>query len=185
MGCHALFQGIFPVQGLNPPLLCLLRWQAGSLPLMPLGKPQLMFMGVIKCQTLSEGFPCFISFNPHNVSLSQQLSLCHLGGVETGSEIIGPGACSAGIQAVSRVPEPMLLMITMAASSADSVLTLNVPNTRLSVAHFLSESKGKGIHLEMCCKAQHFASSPSAHRLTSKFPLSNAVTGRGRQNRKK
>ena len=28
-----------PTQGLNPHLLCLLRWQAGSLPLAPPGKP--------------------------------------------------------------------------------------------------------------------------------------------------
>ena len=38
MGCHALLQGIFPTQGSNPPILRLLRWQAGSLPLMPPGK---------------------------------------------------------------------------------------------------------------------------------------------------
>ena len=28
-GCHFLLQGIFPTQGWNPRLLCLLRWQAG------------------------------------------------------------------------------------------------------------------------------------------------------------
>ena len=33
VGCPALLQGIFPTQGLNPPLLHLLHWQAGSLPL--------------------------------------------------------------------------------------------------------------------------------------------------------
>ena len=38
--CHALFQGIFPTQGLNLCLLCLLHWQAGSLPLTPSGKPK-------------------------------------------------------------------------------------------------------------------------------------------------
>ena len=27
VGCHALLQGIFPNQGLNPRLLCLLHWQ--------------------------------------------------------------------------------------------------------------------------------------------------------------
>ena len=32
VGCHALLQGIFLTQGLNPHLLCLLHWQAGSLP---------------------------------------------------------------------------------------------------------------------------------------------------------
>ena len=39
VGCHALLQGIFPTQGLNPPLLCLLHWQVGSLSLTSLGKP--------------------------------------------------------------------------------------------------------------------------------------------------
>ena len=30
VGCHALFQGIFPTQESNPCLLHLLQWQAGS-----------------------------------------------------------------------------------------------------------------------------------------------------------
>ena len=34
---HTLLQGIFPTQGLNPHLLHLLHWQAGSLPLVPPG----------------------------------------------------------------------------------------------------------------------------------------------------
>ena len=33
VGCHALLQGIFSIQGSNLHLLCLLHWQAGSLPL--------------------------------------------------------------------------------------------------------------------------------------------------------
>ena len=33
VGCHFLLQWIFPVQRLNPHLLCLLHWQACSLPL--------------------------------------------------------------------------------------------------------------------------------------------------------
>ena len=36
MGCHFLF----PTQGWNLSLLCLLHWQAGSFPLTLLGKPQ-------------------------------------------------------------------------------------------------------------------------------------------------
>ena len=40
VGWHALLQGIFPTQGSNLHLLHLLYWQAGSLPLVPLGKPQ-------------------------------------------------------------------------------------------------------------------------------------------------
>ena len=40
--CHALLQGIFPIHGLNPCLLCLLHWQVGSLPLAPPGKPNII-----------------------------------------------------------------------------------------------------------------------------------------------
>ena len=39
VGCHALLQGIFLTQGSNWHLLCLLHWQAGSLPLALPGKP--------------------------------------------------------------------------------------------------------------------------------------------------
>ena len=39
MGCHFLFQGIFPTQGWNSYLLSFLHWQAGSLPLSHLGGP--------------------------------------------------------------------------------------------------------------------------------------------------
>ena len=41
LDCHALLQGIFPTQETNPGLLHLLHWQAGSLPLAPLGNPLL------------------------------------------------------------------------------------------------------------------------------------------------
>ena len=53
VGCSFLLQGIFPTQGLNPSLLCLLRWQAGSLPLAPPGKPMSFRMSF------------FISFHEH------------------------------------------------------------------------------------------------------------------------
>ena len=36
--CNFLLQGIFPTQASNPHLLCLLHWQADSLPLAPSGK---------------------------------------------------------------------------------------------------------------------------------------------------
>ena len=35
VSCHFFLQGIFPTQGLNPHLLCLLHWQVGSLPPAP------------------------------------------------------------------------------------------------------------------------------------------------------
>ena len=49
-GCHALLQGIFLTQGLNPCVLGLLHWQVGSLPLVPPGKTLMQrvdnFLGV-------------------------------------------------------------------------------------------------------------------------------------------
>ena len=44
VGCHVLLQEIFPSQGSNPHLLCLLNWQMGSLPLAPPGKPILYIL---------------------------------------------------------------------------------------------------------------------------------------------
>ena len=41
VGCHALLQGIFPIQGSNPSLLYLLHWQVGYLPPEPPGKPNI------------------------------------------------------------------------------------------------------------------------------------------------
>ena len=40
VGCHFLLQGIFLTQGSNLHLPCLLHWQAVSLPVSHLGKPQ-------------------------------------------------------------------------------------------------------------------------------------------------
>ena len=41
MGYHFLLQGIFPTQGSNLHALCLLHWQADSLPVSHLGSPML------------------------------------------------------------------------------------------------------------------------------------------------
>ena len=52
VGWHALLQGVFPTQGLNP---LLLHWQVGTLPLAPPGKPQLQFSLVTQlCPTLCD-----------------------------------------------------------------------------------------------------------------------------------
>ena len=40
VGCRFLLQGIFQTQGSNMCLLCLLYWQADSLPLSDLGSPR-------------------------------------------------------------------------------------------------------------------------------------------------
>ena len=43
VGCHSLLQAIFLTQGSNLCLLCLLHWHAGSLPLVPPGKPMIIY----------------------------------------------------------------------------------------------------------------------------------------------
>ena len=42
VGCHALLQGIFATQGLNPRLSCLLHWQLCFLSLVLPGKPSFL-----------------------------------------------------------------------------------------------------------------------------------------------
>ena len=55
VGCHALLQGIFPTQGSNPHLLCLLHWQSGSLSSEPQRKPK--NAGVCSLPLLQGFFP--------------------------------------------------------------------------------------------------------------------------------
>ena len=64
VGCHTLLQGVFPTQGLNPCLLQVLHWQAGSLALAPPGKPHVgrgfiykIMMICITVQSYTADFP--------------------------------------------------------------------------------------------------------------------------------
>ena len=47
VGRHFLFQGTFPTQASNLSLLCLLHWQANSLPLSHLGSPGGLYTGLV------------------------------------------------------------------------------------------------------------------------------------------
>ena len=60
MGCHSLHQRTFPTQRSNPCLLCLLRWQAGSLPLVPPAKPKLLFI-VVCCCSVTQSTRLFVT----------------------------------------------------------------------------------------------------------------------------
>ena len=56
MGCHFLPQGIFPTQGSD---LCLLHWQADSLPLSHLGSPSLLNAWMHSCSSqINRPRPC-------------------------------------------------------------------------------------------------------------------------------
>ena len=57
VGFHALLQGIFPTQGLNLCLLCLLHWQAGSLPLAPPGEPSTMSLSSVQFSSVAQSCP--------------------------------------------------------------------------------------------------------------------------------
>ena len=63
VGCHALFQEIFPTQGSNLCLLCLLCWrQAGSLPLAPPGKPfSWIFLGYCGRSSVFRAIRCCVT----------------------------------------------------------------------------------------------------------------------------
>ena len=75
VGCHDFLQGIFPTHGSNLYLLCLLHWQAGSVPVAPPGKSihvhllikaivlycHLLFWAQTWCQ-------CSSTYNPATIS---------------------------------------------------------------------------------------------------------------------
>ena len=49
VGCHFLLQGIFPSQGSDTCLLCLLHWQVASVLLSHLGNPSQWVLPGVKC----------------------------------------------------------------------------------------------------------------------------------------
>ena len=57
MRCHFFLQGIFPTQGSNLCLLCVLHWQVGSLPAETLRKPMLCLVAQ-SCPTLCDPMDC-------------------------------------------------------------------------------------------------------------------------------
>ena len=62
VGCHALLQGIFPTQGSNH-VSCLLHWQAGSLPLVPPGRPKVLVMVQITKTSIIERKLVYLVYN--------------------------------------------------------------------------------------------------------------------------
>ena len=70
VGCCALLQGIFLIQGSNPQLLCLFHWQAGSLSLAPPGNPQTSYMYTY--------IPSFLSLSPPTRNMSPLNKLSNL-----------------------------------------------------------------------------------------------------------
>ena len=69
-GLPSLLQGIFPTQGLNPHLLCLLHQQAGSLSLAPPGKPNYSSVDLNN----TEIFGATLAFNIE--AQSSKMALC-------------------------------------------------------------------------------------------------------------
>ena len=63
-----LLQGIFPSQGLNPCLLCLLPWQADSLSLAPPGKPLSILKVIFRSLISLFSVPSFQAAGPPHMS---------------------------------------------------------------------------------------------------------------------
>ena len=59
VGCHAFLQGILSTQGSNLNLLCLLHWQADSLPMVPPGMLNICLLAALNLLRL---FPTFVSY---------------------------------------------------------------------------------------------------------------------------
>jgi len=129
VGFHALLWGIFPTQGLNPHLLCLLHWQAGSLPLAP---PSLII-----CASLIEPIP-FGRGISWDYTCGLQMCLVwpnSIFSVFLNSDIVGAGTCSP-------VLLPMHLLIhTGATVSAPSLLRSTSPTWLLNYINCLLGSR--------------------------------------------
>ena len=59
----AICSGIFLTQGLNPPLLWLLHWQAESLPLSHLGKPHVWVVALSFLSKMTPAVATFVSWS--------------------------------------------------------------------------------------------------------------------------
>ena len=68
VGCHFLLQGIFPTQGSNPRLLNVLRWQTGSLPLVPPGEALIQVHHLQRKSTRKKGKEASGTRTPHGPS---------------------------------------------------------------------------------------------------------------------
>ena len=65
VGCHTLLQWIFLTQDSSAHLLYLLHWQAGSLPLVPLGSPHMTICCFFCCSVTKS---CLTSCDPMDCS---------------------------------------------------------------------------------------------------------------------
>ena len=64
VGCHFLLQGIFPTQGSN---LCLLHWQADSLPLSHQGSPKRCCVLIVSDPLWTHGLCNLLSSSVHSI----------------------------------------------------------------------------------------------------------------------
>ena len=78
VGCHFLLQGIFLTQWSNMNLLCLLYWQADSLPLVTPGKPPYIYICI--CTYIYIYVYILIYWILHN-GLDGKESACNAGGL--------------------------------------------------------------------------------------------------------
>ena len=73
---HALPQGIFLTQGSNPHLLCLLHWQADSLPLVPPEKPLTGDGILVKLEEVGKGSSALLDLGSAQSRKEDKISHC-------------------------------------------------------------------------------------------------------------
>ena len=84
------FQGIFPTQGSNLHLLCLLHQQAGSLPLVLPGKPRVLVS--VSCPALDEPMDCSPVGSPvHGIFQVRLLEPCNGQPFPSSGDLPNPG----------------------------------------------------------------------------------------------
>ena len=109
VGCRALLQGIFPTQVWDPGLLCLLHWQAGSLPLAHLGSSPVPRLPVVPLPKDVGGFLC-----RHKEVFFAWRDVCQMKGNKAYSTDLSSPELGIGFQGPSRAILPTVSPLAMA-----------------------------------------------------------------------
>ena len=120
MDCHVLFQGIFLTHRSNLRLLCLLHWQAVSLPLVPPGKPSHIKV-TTKVHTTTHRLAPSTSLTSAPMLLCFSLHCSHLGLSRIG-QIVRPTSTSQPSHLLLPLPRTLLSRTDHSIASVHSLL---------------------------------------------------------------
>ena len=170
---HALFQGIFPTQQSNLCLLHLLHWQAGSLPLVPPGKPLISYMTV---QMICLNYCVFVSWGVSPFHLSCQFYVY--------------GVISLFIMLVMYLMSAQFVLIFSSVQFSHSVMSDSLRPHESQHARPPCPSPTLGVYPNSCPSSQWchptisssvipFSSCPQSLPASGSFPMSQLFTWGG------